>query len=151
MKNFQPLIFTFIVLIILCNCSPQKPMESKSLEEDRNMFGHYIPRGLTINNDSLTPGYVIFTPTNSASVYLINRKGEVVHEWKGNYGTHSAYLNDDGSITLMASDYAPRSGTGSRQSVSMGSAWYPKPATLRGQVLGINPKLAPMPLSLCWP
>ncbi len=104
MKKFQPLIFTFIVLIILCNCSPQKPMESKSLEEDRNMFGHYIPRGLTINKDSLSPGYVMFTPTNSASVYLINRKGEVVHEWKGNYRTDSSYLNDDGSITLMASD-----------------------------------------------
>jgi len=41
---------------------------------------------------------------NSASVY--NRKGEAVHEWKGNHGgpEGSAYLNDDGSLTRNAED-----------------------------------------------
>jgi hypothetical protein len=49
-------------------------------KKERNMFGHGIPRGLTINSDGLTEGYVMFAVLNSASVYLINRKGEVVHE-----------------------------------------------------------------------
>jgi hypothetical protein len=42
----------------------------------------------------------MFAVPNSASVYLINRKGEVVHEWKGNYGAFGpvAYLGDDGSL-----------------------------------------------------
>jgi hypothetical protein len=64
------------------------------------MFGHGIPRGLTISSDSLADGYVMFAVPNSASVYLVNRKGEVVHEWKGNYGSTApvAYLLDDGSI-----------------------------------------------------
>ena len=74
--------------------------------KDRNMFGHGIPRGVTINSEGLTQGYVMFAVPNSASVYLINRKGEVVHEWKGNYGgpTTSAYLNDDGSLLQNAAD-----------------------------------------------
>lgn len=78
--------------------------EPDALSINRNMFGHYIPRGLTRTSDSLAPGYVMFYPTNSASVYLINRKGEVVHEWKGNYAIGSAYLNDDGSLTQLATD-----------------------------------------------
>jgi hypothetical protein len=72
--------------------------------EDRNMFGLHIPRGLTKTSDNLAEGYVMFVPTNSASIYLINRKGEVVHEWKGIYGVNSPYLNDDGSISLLATD-----------------------------------------------
>ena len=72
--------------------------------KDRNMFGHGIPRGLTISSDGLSEGYVMFAVPNSASVYLINRKGEVVHEWKGNYGVMGAYLNDDGSLVQNAFD-----------------------------------------------
>ncbi len=73
---------------------------------DRNMFGHGIPRGLTYTSDGLSEGYIMFGVPNSASVYLINRKGEVVHEWKGNYGgpTTSAYLNNDGSLFQNAMD-----------------------------------------------
>jgi len=72
--------------------------------EDRNMFGHHIPRGLTKTSENLIDGYVMFVPSNSASVYLVNRKGEVVHEWKGNYSILSPYLNNDGSITCLSQD-----------------------------------------------
>ena len=59
------------------------------------MFGHHIPRGLTKTSNNLTEGYVMFAVRNSASSYLINRKGEVVHEWKGNYEVFNQYLMDD--------------------------------------------------------
>ena len=74
--------------------------------KDRNMFGLGIKRGLTLTTDGLANGYIMFAVPNSASVYLINRKGEVVHEWKGNYGgpERSAYLNNDGSIFQNATD-----------------------------------------------
>ena len=68
------------------------------------MFGYRIPRGLTITSDGLTEGYVMFAVPNSASMYLINRKGEVVHEWKGNYGVLGAYLGADGSLVQNAID-----------------------------------------------
>ena len=74
--------------------------------KDRNMFGHGIPRGVTKSSDGLADGYIMFAVPNSASIYLINRKGEVVHEWKSNYGSpeNSAYLNDDGSLFHNAAD-----------------------------------------------
>ncbi len=75
--------------------------------KDRNMFGLGIPRGLTVTTDDLADGYVLFTVPNSASVYLVNRKGEVVHEWKGIYPSWPssvAYLQDDGSIIQNAAD-----------------------------------------------
>ncbi|MEO5999418.1 MAG: aryl-sulfate sulfotransferase [Chitinophagaceae bacterium] len=78
--------------------------QKSEVPKDRNMFGYGIPRGLTINSDHLTDGYVMFAVPNSASVYLINRKGEVVHEWKGNYGVMGAYLGTDGSLVQNAYD-----------------------------------------------
>ncbi len=72
--------------------------------KDRNMFGSGIPRGLTIKSEGLTEGYLMYPVPNSASVYLINRKGEVVHEWKGNYGVMGAYLGNDGSLVQNAVD-----------------------------------------------
>jgi len=72
--------------------------------KDRNMFGLYIPRGLKMNSDGLEDGYVLFSVPNSALVYLLNRKGEVVHQWKGNYGVTHAYLQDDGSLFQGAMD-----------------------------------------------
>jgi hypothetical protein len=68
------------------------------------MFGHYIPRGLTKTSENLTSGYVMFAVPNSALTYLVNRNGEVVHEWKGNYTVFNQYLMDDGSIVLGAND-----------------------------------------------
>lgn len=72
--------------------------------KDRNMFGLYIPRGLKINSDGLADGYIMFAVPNSSSVYLLNRRGEVVHQWKGNYGVMNAYLMDDGSLVQGAED-----------------------------------------------
>ncbi len=72
--------------------------------KDRNMFGLYIPRGLKINSAGLADGYVMFAVPNSALVYLLNRRGEVVHQWKGNYRVMQAYLQDDGSIMQGADD-----------------------------------------------
>src|SRR6478736_476375 len=75
--------------------------------KDRNMFGLGIPRGLIMTSDGLEDGYVLFAVPNSASVYLINRKGEVVHEWKGNYASWPssvAYLQNDGSIMENVAD-----------------------------------------------
>jgi hypothetical protein len=70
----------------------------------RNMFGQGIPRGVTITSDSLADGYIMFAVPNSASIYLINRKGEVVHEWKGNFAADDPYLQSDGSLFQMAQD-----------------------------------------------
>ena len=103
MKKCNSISTLSVIICIIFNFSFQN-VSAQPQGEDRNMFGLRIPRGLTKTSDNLTEGYVMFVPTNSASIYLINRKGEVVHEWKGIYGINSPYLNDDGSLTLLASD-----------------------------------------------
>lgn len=74
------------------------------IPKDRNMFGLHIPRGLKINCDGLEEGYIMFVVPNSPLVYLLNRRGEVVHQWKGNYGVTHAYIMDDGSLFQGAAD-----------------------------------------------
>ncbi len=104
MKNIKfqyPFLSTVILFLILY---PLVISAQDTVKKERNELGLYVPRGLKKVSDGLEPGYIMFCPPNSASVYLINRKGEVVHEWKGNYETLSAYLNDDGSVMLMAAD-----------------------------------------------
>ncbi|MBK5279092.1 MAG: aryl-sulfate sulfotransferase [Bacteroidia bacterium] len=97
------LLLAFLVsTLVLSSCSDKEKPEENN--KDRNMFGHRIPRGLTKTTEGLTEGYVMFAVPNSPFVYLINRKGEVVHQWKANYGAFNPYLQDDGSITLGALD-----------------------------------------------
>lgn len=98
------LLFHLLVCISIVSFSQVKSDKEDSLikkatvPKDRNMFGQGITRGLTINSDGLTEGCILFAVPNSASFYLMNRKGEVVHEWKGNYSVLGAYLQDDGSL-----------------------------------------------------
>ena len=101
MKNYQKFTTVCIAFYLLFGL---QMAFAQPQGEDRNMFGLNIPRGLTKTSDNLAEGYIMFVPTNSASIYLINRKGEVVHEWKGIYGVNSPYLNNDGSISLLATD-----------------------------------------------
>ncbi|HKK11760.1 MAG TPA: aryl-sulfate sulfotransferase, partial [Flavobacteriaceae bacterium] len=101
MKNYSKFLTLLISFFILFGFNE---IIAQAQGPDRNMFGLYIPRGLTKTSDNLADGYILFVPTNSASVYLMNRRGEVVHEWKGNYGINSPYLNDDGSISCLSED-----------------------------------------------
>lgn len=105
-KTFLP-GYVFPVLLLLAACQAdtrQTPSTPASPGNDRNMFGHRVSRGLTASADDLAPGYVMFAVPNSSSVYLVNRKGEVVHEWKGNYKVMGAYLGDDGSLVQNVED-----------------------------------------------
>ena len=105
MKKSTHFVSCLIALFILFNFTSQEISAQDSKKKDRNMFGLYVPRGLTKTSENLLPGYILFTPTNSAYAYLINRKGEVLHEWKSNYRIENmAYLNDDGSLYLQGAD-----------------------------------------------
>ncbi len=61
------------------------------------MFGLHIPRGLQLNCEDFSQGFIMFTVPNSPLMYLMNRTGAIVHQWKSNYPMMSAYLLDDGS------------------------------------------------------
>lgn len=105
MKKFYYYAASVLFLGLLLNCSQEKPGEKdKGEKPDRNMFGHYIPRGLTITTEDLSPGYVLYSVPNSGFTYLVNRAGEVVHEWKGTYEGFNPYIMDDGSIVVGEND-----------------------------------------------
>lgn len=75
-------------------------------DKNRNMFGLGVQRGLIKNDPGTMDGYILYAVPTSPLVYLINRKGEVVHQWKGSYAAMAsvAYLQDDGSIIENAVD-----------------------------------------------
>lgn len=104
-------LFTCISIVSFCQVNKDSVLTNKDSTakkpeppKDRNMFGLHIPRGLKINSPDVADGYVLFAVPNSASFYLINRRGEVVHEWKGNYGVLGGYLQNDGSLIQTAVD-----------------------------------------------
>lgn len=95
------------LLIAFNACQPDKPEPppvKKISAKDRNMFGHGVPRGLLTSAEGLAEGYVLFPVPNATSMYLINRKGEVVHEWTSNYKVMNGYLCDDGSLIQNVHD-----------------------------------------------
>ena len=108
MKSFlQIALYLLFILTISCNGSKEEEVtkdDGPDSDKDRNMFGMYIQRGLTITSDDLMDGYLMQAVPNSSSVYLINREGQVVHEWKGNYWVMGAYLQDDGSLFQNVGD-----------------------------------------------
>ena len=109
--NKKNVLSAYGLLLLLAFVSCHQPQDSAqennsppSPAKDRNMFGHRIARGLTVQGENLLDGYIMFVVPNSASVYLMNRKGEVVHEWKGNYQVMGGYLNEDGSLVQNVHD-----------------------------------------------
>ena len=97
-------LFTIILLATLFACNSGQEVQKPDIPDGQNMFGHHVQRGVTVSNDKLAEGYVLFVPTNSAEVYLVNRAGQVVYVWKGNYEVMGAYLQSDGSLFQNAAD-----------------------------------------------
>ena len=100
-----------LIAVALWSCGPsadrseeESASEADSTKYDQNMFGHHIPRGVQTSKGDLMDGYAFYSVPNSTSVYLVNRDGLVVHEWKGNTEIMSPYLMDDGSIVTNAYD-----------------------------------------------
>lgn len=106
MKNFRYIFILFFATVLLIQCKQDTPPKAPIPEGPpmRNIFGYHIPRGLIKTSENLTDGYIMYTVPNSPYAYLINRKGEVVHQWKANYGAFGGYLSDDGSIVLGLDD-----------------------------------------------
>ena len=57
-----------------------------------------MPRGLVANQPGVTPGYVLFSPALSRTVFLIDNQARVVHTWKNEYSGGSHYLLPNGNL-----------------------------------------------------
>ena len=66
---------------------------------DRTPGGLDEPRGVRVNTNGASPGYVLFTPLTSDTTYLIDNDGQVVRTWKSDFISSSwVYMLDDGSV-----------------------------------------------------
>lgn len=82
----------------LSESAPPKEIKQWSSEDTRDLAGLTAKRGLVSNSDKATPGYILFSPSDYSSYYLMTLDGEVVHEWKGDMETFIAYLQPNGNI-----------------------------------------------------
>lgn len=65
----------------------------------QNLAGLEQERGLRVNTNLASPGYLLFNPIISGRSYLIDNEGLVVNTWQSEYGTgHSLYLLDNGNL-----------------------------------------------------
>ena len=87
-----------LLMAFLFNCGEDTSTDMAEAPKNRNVFGFNLTRGLTKSAESLPPVYIMFACPNSPFNYLLNRQGQVVHQWKGNYSSFNAYLQEDGSI-----------------------------------------------------
>ena len=73
-------------------------------ENERNLTGVGMPRGLISKTERATPGYVLFSSIVSDEVYLINLDGEVVKTWKSQLAGLVFYLLDNGNLIRSGRD-----------------------------------------------
>lgn len=60
------------------------------------------PTGLTLHKPAASDGYVLFTPLKSPSIFLLDRDGKVVHEWKHGLPPLAVYLRENGNVLLSS-------------------------------------------------
>lgn len=57
------------------------------------------PSGVTVNTEGAFPGYTLYSPLLSKTVYLIDMEGKIVHEWQTEHAPgNSVYLKDNGNL-----------------------------------------------------
>ena len=110
----RPLLLFTLMVCLSYSCQPPAAEESKQPPPDRNIGGLGLPRGLISKTENATPGYVYFNPLLSAVTYMINMDGEVVNQWKSEFGPSGwIYLLDNGNLMRGGRDpYAVFDGGG---------------------------------------
>jgi hypothetical protein len=104
------------LLVILClfySCKKDQSTEqdktpTEIVQEDnspkRSITGLMNKRGLILNSDEATQGYVMFQPASSTKTFLINSDGQVVHQWVGEFNTMNSYLLENGNLIQLERD-----------------------------------------------
>ncbi len=81
---------------------PQAPDEKPQAPPAWMSTAFEQPRGLLRSQAGASPGYAIFAPFNSDTVYLVDLEGQVVHTWKNDKAGDAMYFQDDGSLFRLA-------------------------------------------------
>ena len=71
--------------------------------------------GVIYTSDSVTEGYVLFSPIPFNVAYLIDNAGEIIHQWESDFPMLSVYLLENGDLlasVIKANNDFPIGGTG---------------------------------------
>jgi len=109
------LIFLFLLLFgFTFSCktdnSQQEVVQTEEVrqwnpEDTRSLNGVTEKRGLRLNTEIATPGYVLFSPTSGTDTYLMNMEGQIVHKWPGTLSSMmSGYLLENGNLVRLERD-----------------------------------------------
>lgn len=73
-------------------------------EDTRSLTGVMEKRGLIKKTEGASPGYLLFQPSTSTTSYLVNKDGQVVHEWKGEMNSMNSYFLPNGNLIRLERD-----------------------------------------------
>lgn len=73
-------------------------------DDMRNMTGLTATRGVILDTDQDTDGYVLFEPFLTTSTFLMNKNGEVVHRWDSELTSMDSYLQPNGHLFRLERD-----------------------------------------------
>jgi len=112
MKINKSLFFAFILLLAFsCKENQPKPEVAEKIEvrewkpeDTRSLTGVSAKRGLILNTENGTDGYVLFEPSSSTYTYLINKEGDVVHTWESELNSMNSYLLPNGHLFRLERD-----------------------------------------------
>ena len=112
------LCFIWLGLFSILSCSSENVSKTQvqeisqqkmwSLTDTRNLRGLFAERGLLKNDSMASPGYILLYKREST--YLMNKQGEIVHEFYGENGGNNAYLLENGDLLRMEKDRSKEGG-----------------------------------------
>ncbi len=95
MSNLSPKLFTRSSILSLACALTLTAGHTNA--QDRGAL--LAERGVRINTDNASPGYVLFSPVNSGKTYLVDNDGQVINVWQSEHGTgHGVYMRDNGNV-----------------------------------------------------
>ena len=85
-------VFSFILIISqITNASFEMSEQRKSINSNQKIASD--------NNQNYSEGVILFAPTSSKITYLMDKKGEIIFDWKSDYTPgQSVYLLENGDI-----------------------------------------------------
>jgi hypothetical protein len=113
MIKFKNPILLGILLMSIYSCKQEPKQEQVALtteirqwkpEDTRSLSAVLAKRGLILNSEKGTPGYVLYEPSSSTYTYLLNKNGEVVHVWTSDLNSMDSYLQPNGHLIRLERD-----------------------------------------------
>ncbi len=61
-------------------------------------------RGLTLKTEEAAPGYILFHPSEGTQTYLMDKDGQIVHQWSSELNSMDSYLLPNGHLLRLERD-----------------------------------------------